>query len=217
MHQVFVAGATGRTGARVVRELLKAGYRVRAGVRNVAAAEQSVEVAEAYGLLNASDKKRLDIIEYDLSKPETIKQAIGSANKVVCALGASESEALNFAEPKKVDCDYTVNLINAAASTGVEQFVLVSSLGTGKVGWPASILNLFGGVLYWKREAEKTLETSGMAYTIVRPGEKKDNADTYLHFFCACCHLCPSEHGSSSLRVFVAYCGFVSQHKVRSD
>ena len=51
------------------------------------------------------------------------------------------------------------------------QFLLVSSLGTGKLGWPAGVLNLFGGVLVWKREAEKALEASGMAYTIVRPGE----------------------------------------------
>jgi hypothetical protein len=33
----------------------------------------------------------------------------------------------------QVDADYTIALINAAASAGVEQFVLVSSLGTGKV------------------------------------------------------------------------------------
>lgn len=32
---VFVAGSTGRLGARIVRELLKQGYRVRAGVRNM--------------------------------------------------------------------------------------------------------------------------------------------------------------------------------------
>lgn len=36
---VFVAGATGRTGIRVCRELLAAGYTVRAGVRDVSKAE----------------------------------------------------------------------------------------------------------------------------------------------------------------------------------
>ena len=35
---VFVAGATGRTGIRVVRALLEAGCTVRAGVRDVAKA-----------------------------------------------------------------------------------------------------------------------------------------------------------------------------------
>lgn len=90
--------------------------------------------------------------------------------QVVCAVGAPESDALNVSAPKKIDGDGTIALVEAAAAAGVEQFVLISSLGTGKVGFPASILNLFWGVLLWKREAEKALETSGMAYTIVRPG-----------------------------------------------
>ena len=55
---------------------------------------------------------------------------------------------------------------------GGEQFVMVTSLGTGKVGFPASVLNLFGGILSYKREAEKALESSGMAYSIVRPGAR---------------------------------------------
>ena len=33
------------------------------------------------------------------------------------------------------------------------------------------MLNLFGGVLTFKRKAEEALEASGMPYTIVRPGE----------------------------------------------
>lgn len=37
--------------------------------------------------------------------------------------------------------------------------------------FPSSgILNLFGGVLTFKRKAEEALEASGMPYTIVRPG-----------------------------------------------
>ena len=78
---------------------------------------------------------------------------------------------LNVSAPKKIDGDGTIALINAAAAAGVEQFVLVTSLGTGKVGFPASLLNLFWGVLAYKREAEKALEASGMVYTIVRPGQ----------------------------------------------
>lgn len=34
----------------------------------------------------------------------------------------------------------------------------------------AAILNVFGGVLIWKRKAEEALERSGMNYVIVRPG-----------------------------------------------
>ena len=38
---VFVAGATGRLGARIVRELLSQGFKVRAGVRNMEKADVS--------------------------------------------------------------------------------------------------------------------------------------------------------------------------------
>lgn len=57
--------------------------------------------------------------------------------------------------------------------------MLVTSLGTGKFGWPAGALNLFWGVLFWKRQAEAALEKSGMAYTIVRPGGMERPTDDY--------------------------------------
>jgi len=44
---VFVAGSTGRVGARIVRELLQLGYNVRAGCRNVESAQEAIDVAEA--------------------------------------------------------------------------------------------------------------------------------------------------------------------------
>jgi uncharacterized protein YbjT (DUF2867 family) len=44
-----------------VRELLKAGFKVRAGARNVEAAEQAVEVAEAYGLLSKAELRQLQV------------------------------------------------------------------------------------------------------------------------------------------------------------
>lgn len=39
---VFVAGATGQTGKRVVKELLMQGYEVRAGVRDIAKAKDAL-------------------------------------------------------------------------------------------------------------------------------------------------------------------------------
>ncbi len=85
-------------------------------------------------------------------------------------MGAAESDPLDVGAPRRIDGDGTIALINAAAKAGVEQFVLVTSLGTGKLGFPAGVLNLFWGVLLFKREAEKALEASGMSYCIVRPG-----------------------------------------------
>ncbi len=55
----------------------------------------------------------------------------------------------------------------------------VSSLGTGKFGWPASVLNLFWNVLEHKRDAELALVASGMPFTIVRPGGMERPTDDY--------------------------------------
>ena len=49
-------------------------------------------------------------------------------------MGASESDLGAF---KKVDGVGSIALVEAAAAAGVGQFVLVTSLGTGKIGFPA--------------------------------------------------------------------------------
>ena len=58
---MFVAGATGRLGARVVRELLGAGYRVRAGVRSAEKADDFIQIATSYGLLSKEELGRLQV------------------------------------------------------------------------------------------------------------------------------------------------------------
>jgi hypothetical protein len=57
--------------------------------------------------------------------------------QVVQAIGAPESEALNFSNPKKIDGDGAIALVDAAVALGVDQYVMVTSLGTAKVGFPA--------------------------------------------------------------------------------
>lgn len=54
-----------------------------------------------------------------------------------------------------------------AQDHNIEHFVLVSSLCVSRFFHP---LNLFWLVLYWKQQAEKDLQSSGLTYTIVRPG-----------------------------------------------
>ncbi|MEO1637270.1 MAG: NAD(P)H-binding protein, partial [Cyanobacteria bacterium J06631_9] len=39
-------------------------------------------------------------------------------------------------------------------------------------------LNLFWGILYWKRQAEDYLKQSGVPYTIVRPGGLKNETNS---------------------------------------
>uniref|UniRef100_A0A0E0M4V3 NAD(P)-binding domain-containing protein n=1 Tax=Oryza punctata TaxID=4537 RepID=A0A0E0M4V3_ORYPU len=180
---VFIAGATGKVGSRAVRELIKLGFRVRAGVRSAQRASSLVQSVEQLKLDDdaTSPAERLEIVECDLEKqaPADIVSAIGNAKIVACSIGASEKDILDVTGPYRIDYIATNNLVQAATAAKVEHFILVTSLGTNRIGFPAFLLNLFWGVLCWKRQAEEALIASGLPYTIVRPGGMERPTDAF--------------------------------------
>ncbi|VVA98158.1 unnamed protein product [Arabis nemorensis] len=180
---VFVAGATGKVGSRTVRELLKLGFRVRAGVRSAQRAGSLVQSVKEMKLQNtdggAQPVEKLEIVECDLEKRDSIQPALGNASVIICCIGASEKEISDITGPYRIDYLATKNLVDAATSAKVNNFILVTSLGTNKFGFPAAILNLFWGVLCWKRKAEEALIASGLNYAIVRPGGMERPTDAY--------------------------------------
>ncbi|CAE5967779.1 unnamed protein product [Arabidopsis arenosa] len=180
---VFVAGATGKVGSRTVRELLKLGFRVRAGVRSAQRAGSLVQSVKEMKLQNSDEGtqpvEKLEIVECDLEKKDSIQPALGNASVIICCIGASEKEISDITGPYRIDYLATKNLVDAATSAKVNNFILVTSLGTNKFGFPAAILNLFWGVLCWKRKAEEALIASGLNYAIVRPGGMERPTDAY--------------------------------------
>lgn len=180
---VFVAGATGKVGSRTVRELLKLGFRVRAGVRSAQRARSLVQSVKEMKLQNTDEGtqpvEKLEIVECDLEKKDSIQPALGNASVIICCIGASEKEISDITGPYRIDYLATKNLVDAATSAKVNNFILVTSLGTNKFGFPAAILNLFWGVLCWKRKAEEALIESGLNYAIVRPGGMERPTDAY--------------------------------------
>ena len=58
-------------------------------------------------------------------------------------------------------------MISVAQRMGITKVVLVSSIGVDELLSP---FNLFGGLAFWKKQAELALQRSGLDYTIVRPG-----------------------------------------------
>jgi len=173
---VFVAGATGQTGRRVVEQLRRKGINVRAGVRDVKKA-QSLGLAVPGGSSTGS----VTLVEFDVTAPlDNIVAAIGNADAVVCATGftptASNWGGLKPNSSIAVDKQGTINLIDASKSSGVGHFVLVSSLLTNGADCKQTdnanykVLQAFGGVLASKREAEVYLQKSGLDFTVVRPG-----------------------------------------------
>ncbi len=159
--KAFVAGATGATGRLIVQELVKRQIPVRALVR---------DLAKARAILPAE----VELILGDVLNPSSISTAIGDSTVILCATGAKPS--LDPTGPYQVDYQGTKNLVDAATSQGIEQFVFVSSLCVSNFFHP---LNLFWLILWWKQQAERYLKTSGLNYTIVRPGglKNEDNLD----------------------------------------
>ncbi|XP_041025952.1 uncharacterized protein At2g34460, chloroplastic isoform X1 [Juglans microcarpa x Juglans regia] len=164
--KIFVAGATGSTGKRIVEQLLAKGFQVKAGVRDLDKAKNTL----------SHDNPALQILKADVTEgSEKLSEAIGDDSEaVICATGFRPGWDL-FA-PWKVDNFGTVNLVEACRKLGVNRFILVSSIlvngaAMGQILNPAYIfLNVFGLTLIAKLQAEQYIRKSGINYTIIRPG-----------------------------------------------
>lgn len=57
--------------------------------------------------------EKLEIVECDLEKPDTIGLALSNASTVICTIGASEKEVFDITGPFRIDYQATKNLIDA--------------------------------------------------------------------------------------------------------
>lgn len=150
---VAVAGASGRTGSLVVRELAAAGYQVRALVRS--GPGQPGRFSDG-----------VEVVVADVRQPDTLRPALAGAVALVITIGARPGDGDN--SPEQVYYLGVRNLASAAAAAGVQQVVLVSSAGVTRPDHPLN--RLFDNVLAWKARGEDALRASGVPFTIVRPG-----------------------------------------------
>jgi uncharacterized protein YbjT (DUF2867 family) len=162
--KVFVAGATGETGRRIVQELVARNIPVRALVR---------DKQKAQAILSPE----VELVVGDVLERESLTAALGDSTVVLCATGAKPS--FDPTGPYKVDFEGTKNLVDAAKAKQIEHFILVSSLCVSQFFHP---LNLFWLILVWKKQAEEYIQKSGITYTIVRPGglKNEDNSDAII-------------------------------------
>lgn len=165
--KVFVAGATGNTGRRIVRALQLRGISVLAGVRSLDRGREVFPDAAA---------NQIEFVQVDVTQgADALARAMGAdVDAVICATGFTPGWDPTTAW--RVDRQGTVNLVDASRAVGAGRFVLISSILTNGAAWgqifnPAYlVLNLFGLVLLAKLAAERYIERSGIYYTIVRPG-----------------------------------------------
>lgn len=150
---VLVVGGGG-TGMEVVRALAKAGSWVTAFQRG----DKFRKEVEGLGAMLAIG---------DVMNPATMEKALNSNtfDAVVCTVGGGTKNT-------EVDKDGCINLMRAAKNAGVKRFILVSSIGVGDSikAINEQTLKVLKLVLEAKYVAEEELKSSGLAYTILRPG-----------------------------------------------
>jgi uncharacterized protein YbjT (DUF2867 family) len=144
--KILVTGGTGVIGEGVIPELISRGHAVRLLSRHA-----------------DDDAKQWPGVEPfagNVAEAESLQGAADGCDAIVHIAGIA------FEDPPKltfqaVNVDGTRNMLDEAKRANVERFVYVSSLGAdvGQSDYHKS-----------KREAERLVEGSGLAWTIVRPG-----------------------------------------------
>ena len=148
---VAVSGASGRTGFRVAEEVMRAGGQARLLLRPASKLPESLQACEQHRL--------------DLAAEASLDLALRGVDSLVIATGARPS--IDLSGPMRVDAWGVSRQVESCRRVGVSRVVLVSSLCAGRWRHP---LNLFGLILVWKRVGERTLEASGLDWTVIRPG-----------------------------------------------
>lgn len=138
---ILLTGATGTVGRELVAELLARGAALRALVRDASRARLD---------------PRVEIVEGDLLRPESLPRAVAGVARVFSlavgpTLGAQERA-----------------LAAAARAAGVRRIVKLSVLGAGGKARE--------GVAVWHDAGERAVRESGVPWTFVRPGAFQSNA-----------------------------------------
>ncbi len=151
---VLVAGGHGQIGRRLLRLLAHRGHTARGLIRNVA----HVGDLEADGAHPV-----LCDLEHDDVRPH-----VGGAEAIVFTAGAGPGSGPE--RKRTVDLGGALKCIGAAQELGVDRFLMVSSMGTRDFEHAGPMR----AYLEAKADADTALETSGLDWTIVRPGRLTD-------------------------------------------
>jgi uncharacterized protein YbjT (DUF2867 family) len=153
--EVLVAGGHGQVGLRLLRLLAANGDRARGLIRNPDHAADLTAVGA-------------DPVLCDL-ETDDVRPHIGAADAIVFAAGAGAGSGPE--RKRTVDLGAAVKTIDAARELGVTRYVIVSSMGTADVEHADEGMRPY---LQAKRDADDALMTSGLDWTIVRPGRLTD-------------------------------------------
>ena len=154
--KLAITGASGKTGYRIAEEAMSAGYDVRLIIRSQSEIPDSIQGCERYVL---SDTNGI-----------TLDYALKDCDSLVIATGARPS--IDLIGPAQIDYLNVKKQVESCKRQNLKRVVLVSSLCAGKLIHP---LNLFGLILIWKKFGERSLQESGLNWTVIRPGGLNEN------------------------------------------
>jgi uncharacterized protein YbjT (DUF2867 family) len=138
---VLVAASSGVAGSAVIREFVRNKHPVRALVKTRAK-------ARAFAAFPT-----VEIVESDMSRPETLTHALSGVTRVLLVSSANEQMV-----------ETQTAFIDAAKRAGVPHIVKFSGLSAADVGSPFIFATMHAGI-------ERYLEQSGLSWTHLRPSQ----------------------------------------------
>ena len=144
---ILVAGATGKTGLLLVRELLDQGHKPTALVR---------ESSDTSALPQGVDLRRGDLTDLH-------DGVCDGMDAVIFAAGSGGTGGADMTD--KVDRDGAKRLTDLARDAGVTRFVMLSSVGADQTDPTGELAHY----LKAKHAADEHLMASGLTYAILRP------------------------------------------------
>ena len=151
MSTILVVGATGLLGNAICQQLTADGKSVRGLVR-ASSDPAKVDRLKALGV---------ETIQGDLRERASLDQAFQGVTAVISTVSAVPFSYLpGVNDIQTTDLEGVSNLIEAAQANGASHFVFISFTGSTGVDFPLQDA---------KREVERKLKESGLAYTILRP------------------------------------------------
>jgi len=168
MQNIFLAGSSRGVGREIAKLLLEnepPSVNLRVLLRNPTYA---VELEALGAKVVFGDALNLAEVENAVLQGNAI-------DVVITTMGGLPSD-----RGERADCEGNKNLIDLAVKAGVQKFILVSSIGSGNsvAALAPHVLLTLGAILKEKEKAEQHLVSSGLNYTIIRPGGLKSGGAT---------------------------------------
>lgn len=152
--KTLIIGATGQIGKMTTQKMLQAGHQVVALVRN------KDKLADIHN-------PHLSVIEQDLEND--FSHAFKDCDQVIFTAGSGGGTGAE--KTILIDLWAAVKAINYAKQYNIQHFIMVSSIGADT---PDSIESSIKPYLVAKHMADQYLLSSGLKYTILRPGTLLD-------------------------------------------